>query len=77
MSTPFQAIIEAAVQRAKAEESLLWADELAERIAASTPLDVTPAEIAQAVAKEAARLGVAVTVPASPRCDPALCEAAG
>jgi hypothetical protein len=76
MTNQFQAIIEAAVRHAKAERSLLWADELAHRIAASTPLDVEEADIAQAVASEAARVGVAVTVPAAPKCDAALCEAA-
>jgi hypothetical protein len=77
MMKPFQAMIEAAVRHAKAERSLLWADELAERIAASTPLDVAPADIAEALVREAARRGVAVTVPAGPKCEAGLCEAAG
>ena len=38
MDMRFQAIIEAAVQQAKAEQSLLWAEEIAERIVSSTPL---------------------------------------
>jgi hypothetical protein len=70
-----RAIIEAAVKQAKAENSLLWTEELAARIAASTPLPIEPAQIAAALAKEAARLGVAVSVPAAAKCDGALCDA--
>ena len=62
MDLRFQAIIEAAVQRAKAEQSLLWADEVAERIASSTPLDVRAADISEQIAHAAARAGVPVTV---------------
>ena len=62
MDMRFQAIIEAAVQQAKAEQSLLWADEVAARIASSTPLDVRAADISEQIAHAAARAGVAVTV---------------
>jgi hypothetical protein len=62
MDLRFQAIIEAAVQQAKAEQSLLWADEVAERIASSTPLDVRAADISEQIARTAARAGVPVTV---------------
>lgn len=62
MDTRFQAIIEAAVQRAKAERSLLWADEFAERIVRSTPLKVRTADISAQISQVAAEAGVAVTV---------------
>ena len=62
MDMRFQAIIEAAVQQAKAEETLLWADVVASRIASSTPLDVRAADISEQIAHAAARAGVAVTV---------------
>ncbi len=62
MDIRFQSFIEAAVQRAKEAESLLWADEVAERIVSSTPLSVHIADISAQIAREAARLGVAVTV---------------
>ena len=62
MDFRFQAFIEAAVQQAKAEQSLLWAEEIAERIVSSTPLAVHSADISEQIAREAARLGVAVTV---------------
>ncbi len=62
MDLRFQAIIEAAVQRAKLEHSLLWADEFAERIASSTPLKVRAADISQQISVVAARAGVPVTV---------------
>jgi hypothetical protein len=58
----FQAFIEAAVRRAKEQQSLLWADRVATRIAASTPLSVGVADIAERVTEEAARLGVPVTI---------------
>lgn len=61
MDTRFQAIIEAAVQRAKQEQSLLWAEEFAERIASSTPLKVRTADISEQILHVAARAGVAVT----------------
>jgi hypothetical protein len=67
MDLRFQAFIEAAVQQAKAAESLLWADEIAERIASSTPLSVRATEISEQIAREAARVGVAVTVARSPK----------
>jgi hypothetical protein len=67
MDQRFQAFIEAAVQQAKAAQALLWADEIAERIASSTPLSVRAADIAEQIAREAARLGVAVTVAQSQR----------
>jgi hypothetical protein len=62
MDTRFQAIIEAVVQRAKSEQSLLWADEIAERIAASTPLSVRASDISEQISQLAATVGVAVTV---------------
>jgi hypothetical protein len=62
MDLRFQAFIEAAVQQAKAAESLLWAEEIAERIASSTPLSVRLSDISAQIAREAARMGVAVTV---------------
>ena len=75
MDMRFQAIIEAAVEQAKAEQSLLWADEVAERIASSTPLTVRAADISEQISDASRRAaGVAVTVqqsgglPASERC---------
>ncbi len=62
MDQRFQAFIEAAILQAKAAQSLLWADEIAERIASSTPLSVHAADISVQIAREAARMGVAVTV---------------
>ena len=69
MDPRFQAIIEAAVERARTERNLLWADELARRIVASTPLRVNAADIAEQLTHEAVRAGVAVTVARSGRCD--------
>jgi hypothetical protein len=62
MDLRFQAIIEAAVQQAKVEQSLLWADEVAERIVSSTPLTVHTADISEQISRAAARAGVPVTV---------------
>jgi len=62
MDQRFQAIIEAVVEQAKSEHSLLWADEVAERIVASTPLSVRPADISEQISRLAAMAGVAVTV---------------
>jgi len=62
MDPRFQAFMEAAVKRAKAERNLLWADEVAQRIASSTPLRVDTAEIREQLTHEAVRAGVAVTV---------------
>ncbi len=62
MDQQFQAIIEAAVQQAKLAESLLWADDIAERIVSYTPLSVRVADISEQLSREAARMGVAVTV---------------
>jgi len=69
MDPRFQAIIEAAVERARAERNLLWADDLARRIVASTPLRVNAADIAEQLTHEAVRAGVAVTVARPSRCD--------
>ena len=69
MDPRFQAIIEAAVERARAERNLLWADELARRIVASTPLRVNAADIAEQLTHEAVRAGVAVTVARPRRCE--------
>jgi len=62
MDTRFQAIIEAVVQQAKADHSLLWADEVAERIADWTPLSVRASDISEQISRLAAISGVAVTV---------------
>lgn len=62
MDQRFQAIIEAVVQQAKSEHSLLWADEVAERIADWTPLSVRAADISEQISHLAAAAGVAVTV---------------
>jgi hypothetical protein len=62
MDQRFQAFIEAAILQAKAAQSLLWADEIAQRIASSTPLSVRATDISEQIAREAARMGVAVTV---------------
>ena len=62
MDMRFQAIIELAVRQAKDEQSLLWADEFAERIASSTPLSVRAADISEQISRVAARAGVPVTV---------------
>ena len=62
MDMRFQAIIEAAVRQAKLDQSLLWADMFAERIASSTPLSVRTAELSEQISIVAARAGVPVTV---------------
>ena len=62
MDNRFQAIIEAVVEQAKAERSLLWADEVAERIVDWTPLSVRAADIWEQISELAATVGVAVTV---------------
>ena len=62
MDYRFQAIIEAVVEQAKAERSLLWADEVAERIVDWTPLSVRAADISEQISELAATVGVAVTV---------------
>ena len=62
MDNRFQAIIEAVVEQAKAERSLLWADEVAERIVDWTPLSVRAADISEQISELAATVGVAVTV---------------
>ena len=62
MDMRFQAIIEAAVKQAKVQQSLLWADVVAERIASSTPLKVRAADISEQISLVAARAGVPVTV---------------
>ena len=62
MDYRFEAIIEAAVRKAKAEQSLLWADEFAARIASSTPLSVRTSDISEQISEVAALAGVAVTV---------------
>ena len=62
MDPRFQAFMEAAVRRAKSERNMLWAEEMAHRIASSTPLRVNTAEITEQLTSEAVRAGVAVTV---------------
>lgn len=62
MDPRFQAIIKAAVQSAKVQKNLIWAEDLARRIASSTPLPVEAADIAEQLTVEAVRAGVAVTV---------------
>ena len=62
MDNRFQAIIEAVVEQAKSERSLLWADEVAERIADWTPLSVRAADISEQISELEATVGVAVTV---------------
>jgi type IV pilus biogenesis protein CpaD/CtpE len=62
MDPRFQSFIEAAVQRARAESKLLWADEIAVRIVSSSPLSVNASDIAEQLRHEAVRAGVPVTV---------------
>ena len=76
MDHRFEAIIEAAVQKAKAEQSLLWADDFAERIASSTPLSVEAADISEQISTVAALAGVAVTVSQRRSAVSRCCEAA-
>lgn len=76
MDMRFQAIIEAAVQQAKAGQSLLWADEVAERIASSTPLKVRAADISEQISRVAAGAGVAVTVAERRKAVSSACEQA-
>ena len=52
----------AVVRQAKAQRSLLWADEFAARIVSSTPLDVRADDISQQISRVAAGAGVPVTV---------------
>jgi hypothetical protein len=60
MDRRFQAIVTAAVSSAKRRHSLLWAEALADRIAAATPLEVDRGELAKRLTLEAARQGVTV-----------------
>jgi hypothetical protein len=62
MDPRFQAIMTAAIERAKAQRNLVWAEDLARRIACSTPLPVEAADLAEQLTAEAVRAGVAVTV---------------
>ena len=64
MSSQFQYIIEAGVRRAKARKSVLWPDEFAQRIVASTPLSVRKSDISEQIAQEAVRAGVTIEVAA-------------
>jgi hypothetical protein len=66
MDKRFQAIVTAAVSSAKRRHSLLWAEALADRIAAATPLEVDRCELAERLTVEAARQGVAVSVARKP-----------
>jgi hypothetical protein len=66
MDRRFQAIVTAAVSSAKRRQSLLWAEALADRIAAATPLEVDRRELAERLTLEAARQGVPVTVARRP-----------
>ena len=60
MNTQFQSIIEAGVRYAKAQKSVLWADEFARRIVSSTPLTVRESEISERIVAEATRVGVTI-----------------
>jgi hypothetical protein len=71
MDRRFQAIVTAAVSSAKRRHSLLWAEALADRIAAATPLEVDRGELAERLTLEAARQGVTV----APRPESAAAEA--
>jgi hypothetical protein len=62
MQTGFQDIIFATVRCAKMTNSLLWADQMADRIADATPISVNPADLADELTAAAIREGVPVTV---------------
>ena len=62
MQTGFQDIISATVRVAKMSNSLLWADQVADRIANATPMSVNPAAIADELTEAAVREGVPVNV---------------
>lgn len=64
MNMNIDPIVTAAVQQARDANSLLWADELADRIADSTPLPLEASEIAEQITREAIREGAAVLMPA-------------
>ena len=57
-----QAVIVAAVRQNKGRTSLLWADQLADRIADSTPLQLNRSEIGNRLTQEAVRQGIPVVV---------------
>jgi hypothetical protein len=63
MQTGFHDIVSATVRNAKASSSLLWADQIADRIAAATPIPVSPAVLAAELAFAAIREGVPVSIP--------------
>ena len=63
MQSGFHDIVSATVRNAKSGSSLLWADRIADRIAAATPIPVSPAAIADELARAAIREGVPVSVP--------------
>lgn len=62
MDSRFQSFIKAAVEQARADRKLLWADEMAFRIVSSSPLAVDASDIAEQLRNEAVRVGVAVTI---------------
>ena len=77
MDMRFQYIIEAGVKQAKARKAVLWADTFAERIASSTPLQVRESEISEQIAREAARVGVAIEFAAERKPIAPGCHASG
>lgn len=62
MQTGFNEIVSATVRYAKASQSLLWADQMADRIADATPIPVNPALLADQLTLAAIREGVPVNV---------------
>ena len=60
MQPAFHDIVSATVRYAKASQSLLWADQMADRIANATPLAVNPELIADQLTAAAIREGVNV-----------------
>ena len=60
MEQTFQAIISATVRQAKAGQHLLWADQIADRIANATPLRVDRKALVEQLTAAAVQEGIPV-----------------
>lgn len=62
MDKTFHSIIVAAVRLARSKASLLWADQLAARLADATPLSMDLSELGERITTEAIKQGVPVVI---------------
>ena len=63
MQTDYNDIIAATIRYARVTNSLIWAEEVAERVAAASPLAFDSSQLAEALAVAAVREKLPVTVP--------------